>query len=153
MRKVVRERTDSVTDFTTGEIKTHSTSTVVQFPSEPPYIKMYIQDICALVGVQPSDQALLRHLLVRLDYEGYVALTARSRESISSSLGINPKTLRNRLNKLVNADLIKPISRNEYKVNPSYFARGDWKTICEQRKEYTLTVKYSEKKGREIITE
>lgn len=152
MRKVLSGQTISTVDYSTGEVMTEVTSNIVRFPAEPPYVKMYIQDLCAIVGVGDSDQALLRHLLARLDYEGFVALTSRSRESIAYSLGIGTKTLRNRLNRLVNSSLIKPVARNEYKVNPNYFARGDWKRICEQREAYKLTVSYSEK-GRTITTE
>jgi len=146
---VIRETRETTTDLRTGEVVKDSTTQVIQFPQEPPYIKMYIKDLCAVKGVSDSDQSLLRHLLVRLDYEGFVALTSRSRASISKSLDIKPKTLRNRLNRLVKANLIKNVSVNEYQVNPNYFARGNWKSICEQRKEYELKVTYSDK-GRTV---
>lgn len=136
----------------TGEVLTEVETKVVQFPQEPPYVKMYIEDLCMLVGVADADQALLRHLLVRLDYEGFVAITPRIRESIAKSLNITPKTIRNRLNNLVKADLIKPIARNDYRVNPRYFARGKWKEVCEQRIAYSMKITYTEK-GRSITTE
>ena len=152
MKKIVSQQVVQHTDFETGEVHSETKSSVVRFPTEPPYVKLYIEDLCSLIGVQESDQALLRHLLARLDYEGYVALTSRSRESISRALGITSKTLRNRLNRLVKADLIKPVARNEYQINPNYFARGDWKRVCEQREAYRMVVTYTES-GRKVTTE
>lgn len=149
--KIVKQTSNTVTNFETGEVTSVSQTNVIQFPQEPPFIKMYIQDLCNIVGVGDSDQALLRHLLVRLDYEGFVVLTARSRTSIASALGIGLQTLKNRLTRLTAADLIKSVSRNEYRVNPNFFARGDWKRICEQRESYRMTITYSAE-GREVTT-
>ena len=150
MQRVKTNEIQSI-DASTGEVLSKSTTNVITFPREPAYVKMYIEDLCSLAGVEEADQALLRHLLARLDYEGYVVLTPRVRDAISAQLAVKSKTLRNRLSRLVAADMIKPVARNEYKVNPNYFARGDWKSVCEQRLSYSMTVTYSEA-GRKITT-
>ena len=150
-KRIMNSVEKTIVDMDSGEIVQTSKIDVYRLPTEPPYVKMYIEDLCALKGVSDADQALLRRLLIKLDYEGYVALTPRSRDSIAASLDITRKTLRNRLSKLVNSGLLKPTSLNEYMVNPNYFAKGCWKSICEQRKAFELTVKYSEE-GREIKT-
>jgi hypothetical protein len=150
-KKIVQSEITSHVDRDTGEVVTETNTKVVRFPQEPPFVKMYIQDLCAIVGVADADQALLRHLLLHLNYEGFVFLSSRLREKIAKSLRISQKTLRNRMTRLVTANLIKPVCRSEYRVNPEYFARGDWKSICEQRISYSMTISYSEK-GREIKT-
>jgi len=151
MKGIIKNETTRVVDFKTGEVVEDVQTNVVSFPKEPPYVKMYVADLCSLFGVADSDQALLRHLLVRLDYEGFVIVTTRVRASISRALSISPKTLQNRLSRLVQADLIWLVCRNEYKVNPHYFARGDWKSVYEQRKAYKMEITYGEH-GRTVTT-
>lgn len=152
----INQETNTVTDMRTGEAvsETKTTSTVINFPAEPPYIKMYIRDLCRIQGVGDADQALLRHLLARLDFDGYVTLSPRSKESICASLGVTAKTFRNRLTRLVSADIIKGACRNEYQVNPKFFARGKWKDVCAQKDRYELdiSISYSEAGGRQITT-
>ena len=137
-------------NFETGEVTEEFVTRHFKAQIEPPYIKMYIADLCAIKGVADADQALLRHLLAKLDYEGYVTLSPRSREAISNDLGISTKTFRNRLTRLTKSGLIKSTSMNEYVVNPNYFARGQWKDVCEQRKKFDLIVSYSDEGNREI---
>jgi hypothetical protein len=151
MKTVVRGNFERHVDFESGEVKTEVEISQVRFPQEPPFVKMYVNDLCSVLGVGNADQSLLRHLLARLDYDGFVVITTRVRESIAGALNINQKTLRNRLNSLVNANLIKPVSRNDYRVNPDFFARGDWKKICEQKLSYSMNITY-DSNGRTIST-
>ena len=151
MKKVIESRVETTTNLETGESSQVSETNVIRFPTEPPFVKMYIEDLCSINGLSDADQALLRFLLIRLDYDGYVTLSPRIRESITKQLGIKKQTFKNRLHKLVQSDIIKPASRNEYLVNPKYFARGEWKKICQQRQNYQLIITYSEN-GRSIET-
>ena len=137
-------------DFQTGEVKSEVIQQNFKAQSEPEYVKMYIKDLCAIKGVADADQALLRQLLAKLDYEGYVTLSPRSREVMCNTLNISAKTLRNRLTRLSKSKLIKSTSTNEYMVNPQYFARGQWKDVCEQRRKFELVISYSEEKGKEV---
>ena len=153
MAKVIREFVNTTVDLRTGEAISETSHKVVQLPTEPAYIKMYINDICQLTGVQNADQGLLRALLLRLGYDGYVVLTPRIRQTIGRQLDISEKTIRNRLANLVKAALITPVARNEYMVNPDYFARGDWKQICEMRKDFSLKLMYRSNGERSVSFE
>jgi predicted transcriptional regulator len=137
-------------NFETGEVVEDVITQQFKSEAEPPYIKMYIENLCAINGVTDADQALLRHLLAKLDYSGYVTLSPRSKEVIAKDLRISKKTVRNRLTRLTKSGLIKLTSMNEYMVNPDYFARGKWKDVCDQRREFSLLLTYSESKGREV---
>lgn len=152
-RAMVATSVNREIDFETGEVKSEVLTHNFKAKAEPAYVKMYIEDLCSIKGVADADQSLLRQLLAKLDYEGYVTLSPRSREVICKTLEISQKTLRNRLARLSKSGLIKSTSTNEYMVNPNYFARGQWKDVCEQRKKFELIVKYSEDKGREIQLE
>jgi len=151
-KKIVFERQVHTVDRETGEVLESSSSNVYRLPAEPAYVKMYLDDLCIFVSAPDALKSMLLMLLRRVDYDGYIPLTPRVRKEIAAHLGIADQTFRNRLNDLCKKDLIRRISTNEYQANPHFFARGDWKTICAQRKAFQLRITYSNA-GRIIETE
>jgi hypothetical protein len=150
-KKIIQSTVSQVVDMQTGEIVEASSTNIYRLPSEPPYVKMYLDDLCVLINVPESQKNLLLHLLRRLDFEGYIILSPRARKDIAKSLGIADQTFRNRLNELCKSGIIHRASTNEYMANPSYFARGEWKSICARRQAFELKITYSDK-GRKIET-
>jgi len=152
VRKITFQETTRAIDKETGEITQESTTSVVRLPAEPPYVKLYLDDLCALVNVQDGQKRLLLALLRRLDYDGYIALTPRFRKELCEKLDIKDQTLRNQLTGLVKSDLLRKAGTNEYIANPNFFARGEWKNIVEQRAAFQMRITYTEA-GRKIVTE
>lgn len=151
-KRLVFESQTNIVDMRSGEVVETSSTNVYRLPSEPPYVKMYLDDLCVFVSAPDALKTLLVSLLRRLDFDGYIPLTPRARKEIAKGLGIADQTFRNRLNELCKKGLICRVSTNEYQANPAYFARGEWKAICAQRKAFQLRITYSTK-GREISTE
>lgn len=151
-KKIIQNTTSQVVNLKTGEVVESTTSNVFQLPSEPPYVKLYLDDLCVLVNVSDSLKTLLLSLLRRLDFEGYILLSPRSRKEIAAKLVIADQTFRNRLNELCKKELLQRVSTNEYQVNPLYFARGEWRKICMQRQAFQLRITYSAEKGRQVST-
>lgn len=150
-KKVVYMTQNTLADHETGKVTSTSESKVIHLPSEPPYVKMYIDDLCLLADVAESLKKTLLVLLKKLDYEGYITLSPRFREATCKTLGVKDQTFRNYLRELVKKQMLVREGTNEYRVNPRYFARGDWRSVCEQRKSFEMRIKYTEK-GREITT-
>lgn len=151
-KRVVNLKTERTVDFTTGEVRAETTSNVVTLRTEPPYIKMYIDDLCDLINVPAAQRDLLGLLLQKLDYDGYITLSPRYRQNICEKLKIKDQTFRNRLNLLCKSQILRRVSTNEYEANPRYFARGEWRQIAERRESFEMKIRYSAK-GREIVTE
>lgn len=151
-KKLVFERQTNTVDIRTGELLESSVTNVFRLPSEPPYVKMYLDDLCVFVSAPDALKTLLLSLLRRLDFDGYIPLTPRARKEIAKGLNIADQTFRNRLNDLCKKNLLHRISTNEYQANPAYFARGEWKAICAQRKAFQMRITYSNT-GRDITTE
>lgn len=151
-KKIVQSTSSQVVNFQTGEVIESTTQNVFQLPSEPPYVKLYLDDLCVLINVSDSLKTFLLSLLRRLDFEGYILLSPRSRKEIAANLNIADQTFRNRLNELCKKDLICRMSTNEYQVNPLYFGRGEWRKICMQRQAFQLRVTYSAERGRQVET-
>ncbi|MFJ5692094.1 hypothetical protein [Providencia stuartii] len=142
-KNVLYESVNTHVDMNTGEILTEVTEKVVKVNPEPPYIKMYIDDLCAIVNTPNSLKDVLLLAVRKLDYEGYISLTTRYRKQMCEILGIKDGTLRNRINMLVKKGFLKSVGGSEYKANPYYFARGDWRTIVELRQDFQLVITYS----------
>lgn len=151
-KKVIQSTTSQVVHFQTGEVIESTTQNVFQLPSEPPYVKLYLDDLCVLVNVADSLKSFLLLLLRRLDFEGFILLSPRSRKEIAANLGIADQTFRNRLNELCKKEVICRMSTNEYQANPLYFGRGEWRKICMQRQAFQLRVTYSAERGRQVET-
>lgn len=142
--------TDRTLNHETGEI-THQTSTnVVRFPSEPPFIKLYLDDLSELMQLTAGEKDLLMELVRKIDYDGIISLNAASRKRICARLEIAPKSLRNRLYVMCKKEILLRLDQNEYEANPHLFARGDWKSICERRAAFELRIRYQD--GERTVT-
>ena len=143
VRSVIYQKVTETLDKETGEVITDSNEKLVRYDPEPPYIKMYIEDLCAVVNAPNSLKDVLFMSLRKLDYDGYITLSTRYRKQICTELGIKDGTLRNRLSMLVKRGFFYSEGGNEYLVNPNLFARGEWKNIVEQRRTFEMRIRYS----------
>jgi hypothetical protein len=135
-----------------GTVREEDTLRIVRLPQEPPYVKMYIEDLTAVMKLPSGTKDLLHHLLVKMDYENMITLTTRSKREIAERVGIKIQTFDNYLKKIVESGIFLRVGRGEYKVNPSLFARGEWNKISKQRDEWwKLTITYKSNGKREIV--
>lgn len=151
-KRLLNTSTTRHVDHSTGEVKNETTTNVVRMPQEPPYVKMYLDDLCHLMQIPHALKQTLELLLKKLDYEGFITLSPRFRKQTAERLGIADQTFRNRLTTLCKSGVMRRVATNEYEVNPHYFARGEWRAILERRESFSMTVKYTSA-GREISTE
>ena len=149
MAKTTYQQEIIVTDCESGDTRAIKETNVVRLPSEPPYIKMYIDDLSHFIGLKEKHKGVVFELIKKLDFEGMITLTARSRQAITEKLGISDQSFRNYLSEVVKTGLLKRISHNEFAVNPHYFARGDWSSIYDRRKDFVMEIRYTAE-GRKI---
>lgn len=152
-KRVISSTTDRHVNVETGVVIEEVSTNVVRLPQEPPYIKMYVDDLCLLIKIPDSQKQLLMMMLQKLDYDGYVTLSPRYRKSMCQRLGIKDQTLRNRLVALCKSGVMQRHSTNEYEINPRYFARGEWRHISTRRDAFEMRIKYTADGEREIVTE
>ncbi|MCP3700024.1 MAG: hypothetical protein GY920_15940 [Aliivibrio sp.] len=140
-------------DATTGEVLQQTTVETLKLPAEPPYIKMYLDDICYLNNLKKSSSDVLNMLLRKLDYDGYITISTRYRQEMLSTLNIKEQTLKNRITELLSSEIIKHSGKNEYKINPYFFGKGNWSDIFNHRQsgEFEIVIKYG-KKGKVVKT-
>ena len=153
---VYSERNTEV-DFTTGEITKEEHQNIVRIPREPPYVKMYVDDIAKILELTSGCKSLLYGLIRKMDYDGIITLTKSSRERLAEQIGAKEASIRNRITELCKKGILRRIGTGEYEANPNLFARGDWADIYKRRRKFKLTINYEGEKrtirGRAIYDE
>ena len=143
MSKLVHEKT--VINNLTGEIthsETHSVS-ITRLDKEPPYVKMYINDIGVWQGLTKTETDILYRLSATVDYDGIIQVTTFTKKKICATLGIKSQSFANSVSRLVAKMILQRVPDAPLQVftlNPYWFGRGDWKDILEQRKAFVVQI-------------
>lgn len=152
-RVIYSEMTRTV-NHETGVVNEEEQRKVIKLPQEPPYVKMYIEDLAAVLNLPIGVRGLLYALVQRIDYDGIITLGSTSKKRIAERLKIKIGTFDNYLTKLVKSGVLKRIGRGEFEVNPHLFARGDWAEVRRRRdnfgKTFRMTITYSPNGKRKI---
>lgn len=121
-------------------------------PTEPEYIKLYIEDIGRIFKLKQGHQKILMYVAACVDYDGIISLTAGRKERIGKKVNQVVKSVDNALGEFVKAGLLHRIGRGDFELDPSIFARGEWRRIRERRMAFEMRTTYSENGGRKIVT-
>lgn len=131
------------------------TGTKIIHTAEPPYIKIYLQDMLYMNDIPRNLNCLTYSLLKRSSYandeEGLcVTLAQYTKTKILQECGWEKmQSLNNALNKLVKGNIIKRLGTGVYQFNPYLFGRGEWKDIEKIR----ITWDYDKIKGKTFSSE
>ena len=148
MGKVIyAERTEQV-DHETGEIRESTTTKTIKIPSEPPFVKLYLADMCKMYDIPKIGNNVLNELLKLTNYNNEIILNSTIKKRIEKSLILKRGILDNNLNKLKKANILKSEERGVYQLNPNLFGKGSWHDINKLR----VIWDYSEK-GRKVTSE
>lgn len=142
-RRVLNQIERTIVDIGTGEVM--QTDNIIEYrvPKEPPYVKLYIDDISKLVGLSNGSNAVLMELVRRMNYEdGIVTITKPGRARIAERTGLSDGTIKNKLSELVKVGIMTSHGCGEYEMNPNLFARGDWSDIYKRRNNFRMQIDY-----------
>lgn len=133
-----------------GNITSKRANRVLNWGAEPPFIKVYLQDVLYLSDLPKGHENILFELLRRGTYAGdqygmTVTLSSGSKQLIAKDLKIsNIRSINNALSDLVKAKILTRVATGVYQFNPYLFGKGDWQDIARMR----LEIDYDEIKGR-----
>ena len=133
-----------------GELVSKRANKTLSWGSEPPFIKIYLEDVLYLQDLPKSHENILFELLKRATYAGdefgmTVTLSSGLKQIIAKTLGIkNVRSINNALSDLVKGKVLFRIATGVYQFNSYFFGKGDWKDIHRLR----LEINYDEIKGR-----
>lgn len=134
-----------------GNITSSSEVAFSKLPVEPNFIKLYLQDVVVLKGLQQSAHSLLHELLKLVKYEEYIfSLSSYDKEQIASKLGFkDPQQVANGIGKLKKAGIIfavrkedGKIARGTFEINSFLFGKGGWAENFNARSYNKLSVLY-----------
>lgn len=154
MKKIYREEESHEIDYNTGQITKTTQTRSSSIPQEPPYIKLYLDDIAILHDLPKGSSSLLHELLRQVNYEGLINLNSSVKTKIANSLNYkNKQSIDNGLSKLCKEGLLRKADRGVYEVNPHLFGKGDWASIFLRREEFSFSVYYDKDGNRNIVTD
>jgi hypothetical protein len=133
-----------------GEVKQRRTNETLSYPSEPSFIKLYIDDVIYLSDMPKSYSPILYQFLKRMTYAGekegqVVFVNSSMKKRIQKELGYkNLSSINNAITDFVKAKVFIRLDPSTYLINPYLFGKGDWQDISKLR----LEINYDEIKGR-----
>lgn len=137
-----------------GNMVSKRANKTLSWGSEPPFVKLYLQDVLYLSDVPKSHESIIFELIKRATYAGdkygmTVTLSAGMKQIIAEELKIaNVRSINNALSDLVKGKILFRIATGVYQFNSYFFGKGDWQDIARLR----LEINYDEIKGRTFKT-
>lgn len=147
IKKIITHTTELVDE--NGEMKKIVSTDVLHIPREPEYVKFYVRDVSRLHGLTTKQCAILRELLKRMDYDGFVVIHSLTIEIIMEEADVKRQTIKNALGALCKSNVFKHIRNGVYQPNPHLFGRGKWKEIAKKRQAW-ISCQYEEDGSRTI---
>lgn len=122
---------------------------VSSFEKEPPYVKVYLEDIGRLNGLDPSEQKLVNELVFNMGYNNIVPSYKPVKEAIAHKIGVSLSTVNRGIQSLYKKGVLIRQARGFYLLDPSIFGRGSWKDI----KKIRMTIDYNADGTKTVNTE
>ena len=150
LRRINQYVEKAIVDENGNTLKKES-NTVYSVPTEPPYVKMYLDTILYLKDLPKGHNPILMSILKRLPWanqEQDIALNAGIKRKIAKEVGCSVSKVNNAITDLVKGEVLFRMDVGVYQVNPHLFGRGEWNDIAKLRLEVTF-----DKNGKTILGE
>lgn len=138
-KRIYKEEKTTTIDNETGEIiseKTEVKASMVE--SEPPFVKLYIDDLLRLKDVPKASNDVLHVLVRNMSYGNYVVMIKAMKEQICKQTSLKMNTVNKAIQSLHKAGILIRKERSVYVIDPNLFAKGKWGDI----KKLRLTIDY-----------
>ena len=128
-------------DKETGEIK-----------YEPEFIKVYINELCAVKGLSSLQHEMFKFMLGKMDHENIVSYGSVSKKKFLDKHGVTSATFNNNIKALIKANLMERIALGEFRINKKYASKVEWSKVqsIEWKTTYSRDGKQEEVTIREI---
>src|SRR5690554_6658935 len=138
-KKVSQSKVTEIIDTETGEVKQTVSTKTFGLDREPPYIKMYIDDIARLKELPQGMNKILMELIKSMGYNNVIPAYKPIKMMICESLDIKMDYLNKAISTFHKKGLLIRLHRGIYIADPELFARGKWEDIQNLR----LVIEYS----------
>ena len=129
-RKITGIREEKIIDHVSGVAIANREEKTFYVDHEPPYVKLYLDNVLFLSDLPKGLNGILMALLERMPYTGKsFAINGAVRREIANELNFTEGSVRNGISQLSKGGLLIHIDTGLYQFNPHFFGRGDWKEI------------------------
>jgi hypothetical protein len=107
------ERTDRTINVLTGEVLAEHRNIIELKPmqQEPDYIKLYIEDIGRMMGLQDGYRSILLYVAASVSYDGVLSMTSYRKSRIASMLGCSKRSVDNAISEFAKQGILVRIAR------------------------------------------
>ena len=128
-------------------------SKVLLIESEPPYVKLYLDDIVMLHDLPKSCSDVLFALIKNaMTYSNTLIINNYIKDEVVKMLDYRSRqSVSNAITKFIKKDILRRVSSGVYVLNPHLFAKGQWKDIQRMRSEWLNIYISYDKRGRRKI--
>lgn len=140
---VIKETTAYVAND--GTLLAEDVHEVIPIGKEPPYFKVYIQDLGNIMGLTPAEQTVFYCLCRSMGWSGLVVLIKIVKDMLVKESGYSFATIKQAIINLTKKGFLIRKARSAYLVNPKYCAKGEWGDIKATR----IEIAYSDM-GRKV---
>lgn len=132
-----------------GETIRQVATEVTMFEKEPPYVKLYLEDIGRLNGLSKSEQKLVNALVFNMGFNNVVPSYKPVKEMIAEKIGVSYNTVDKGIKTLFKKGILVRKARGFYIMDPQLFGRGSWNDV----KKIRMIVDYNANGTKTINTE
>ena len=147
--KIYVREVNEIKNIDTGEIIQSSRTEISSFEKEPPYVKVYLEDIGKLNGLNPAEQKLINELVFNMGYNNIVPAYKPIKQAIANKLELSYNTVNEAVKSLHKKGILIRKERGFYIMDPNIFGRGSWKDV----KNIRMTIDYNDDGSKTINTE
>lgn len=148
-RKITSMKDEVYVDNDSGEVLAKREETTYLLDKEPPFVKLYLDNVLFLTDLPKWLNTTLMALLERMPYTGKgFAVNGAVRREIAKETNTTEGSVRNAITKLSQGKLLLRIDTGYYQFNPYFFGKGEWKDIERLRLEIIYDCS-----GRTFLTE
>ena len=145
-KKITYAEETHYVDVETGESKTVRSYKSMAIDKEPPYVKIYLDDIASVNGLPPTASKVLNLLMTSMGYNNMIPLLKPFKQMICNNLDIKMNTLDKITGQLREKGIIHKFARGLYIMDPHLFAKGRWEDIQNLR----LVIEYDDNGNRKL---
>lgn len=144
MAKTVFRSETTIVDKDTGELKRLESTNTIRLPEEPPYVKLYLDDIVRINDLPKSTSKILYEFVRKMNYDGQIIINAAVKRMIAASICVKEQSISNSITSLIQKDIMRRVDTGIYVLNPALFAKGAWGDVRKLREKYLeLKVTYT----------
>ena len=139
-----------------GELIEKHENYLIQYDSEPNYIKLYLDTVLYISDLPKGYNSVLLCILKYMTYSNstnahggqVIYFNSTMKRDIAKELNVSVQRINQAISDFTKGKILERIDTGTYRVNPYLFGKGDWQDIVEIRMKVTFNAE-----GKTVMSE